>query len=555
MRALGACALLFAMIVAACDSTVTEADIQKWSNNEIGVRRLKEVVVDAKQPRGTRIRALEVLVEKRLASRVKPMIQEYHEKLQNAVQAAKREVGAQFTPPRSVDVVTADTCADKQVAGSGACATIAETLKRQDDAKVLARELVAQLEQHVQKNSAFVLNAKDTILELVKYLSPEDLDKAQRIISAWAFSDITWDTPPREVRQKIEKRMSANQIVAMGKYATQIGGILLANGFVVDQMLHFLVALRTPEAFDLVAKGLRSLEAKIGVRTTDVAALRAIGTPAGAAMLFEIYQNPTVEEELRANAYNFAVEMIELPEVKKQPAEVAAQLVKIMGGSDPDDRWSGAANLVRLLGPAAKIEDLLAAFKDDGVYQKGTDEAGKSVMDFCLDLYDMKLKATATPVLRDRLTNGNRIQKAIAILCLKALGVNDANEDLKTLTTNLDKPEDVAVDDFLGGKVTLAKLAQNALDGLAAIERIDADKAAGKLNEEQHKTKRLGAVVEYELIGEEFAKAVEDRYNEWLKEQTNPKPPDPKTPPPPGGAAPGTPPAPGTPGPGTPKPP
>lgn len=510
MRALWACAILFGFIVAACDSTVTEADLQKWSNNEIGVRRLKEVIVDGKQPRGTRIRALEVLVEKRLATRVRPMIQAIPEK---------------------------------------------------DDQRQLARELVVQLEQHVQKNSAFVLNAKDTILELVKYLSPEDLDKAQRIISAWAFSDITWESPAREVRQKIEKRMSAAQIVAMGKYATQVGGILVSHGFVVDQMLHYLVALRTPEAFDLVVKGLRALESKIGVRNTDVAALRAIGTPAGAAMLFEIYQNPTVDSELRDNAYNFAVEMLELPEVKKAPTDVVAQLTRIMGTPDADDRWSGAANLLRLLGPSAKLQEILAVFQDDGVYQKGTDETGKSVMDFCLDLYDLNLKVQALPVLRDRLNNGNRIQKAIAVVCLKALGAVEVTEELRLFTKNLDKPEDVALDDFLGGKVTLAKLAQNAIDGLAAIGRIDADKAAGKLNEEQHKTKRLGAVVEYELVGDEFAKAVEDRYQEWVKErEAPPKPPDPK-PPTNGGAAPGTPapaaaaPAPAAPAPGATKPP
>ncbi len=504
MRALGACAILFGFIVAACDSTVTEEDLQKWSNNEIGVRRLKEVVVDGKQPRGTRIRALEVLVEKRLATRVRPMIQAIPEK---------------------------------------------------DDQRQLARELVVQLEQHVQKNSAFVLNAKDTILELVKYLSPEDLDKAQRIISAWAFSDITWESPAREVRQKIEKRMSAAQIVAMGKYATQVGGILVSHGFVVDQMLHFLVALRTPEALDLVVKGLRTLESKIGVRTTDVAALRAIGTPAGAAMLFEIYQNPTVDGELRDNAYNFAVEMIDLPEVKKAPTEVAAQLTRIMGAPDADDRWSGAANLLRLLGPSAKLADILAVFQDDGVYQKGTDEAGKSVMDFCLDLYDLNLKASAMAVLRDRLNSGNRIQKAIAVLCLKTLGAVETTEELRLLTKNLDKPEDVSLDDFLGGKVTMAKLAQNAIDGLAAIQRIDADKAAGKLDEEQHRTKRLGAVVEYELVGDEFAKAVEDRYQEWLKERDAPKPPDAK-PPTNGGAAPGSPaPTATAPAPGAPKPP
>jgi hypothetical protein len=176
-------------------------------------------------------------------------------------------------------------------------------------------------------------------------------------------------------------------------------------------------------------------------------------------------------------------------------------------------------------------------------------------MDFCLDLYDLNLKANAMAVLRDRLNSGNRIQKAIAVLCLKALGAIEATEELRLLTKNLDKPEDVSLDDFLGGKVTMAKLAQNALDGLAALQRIDADKAAGKLNEEQHKTKRLGAVVEYELIGDEFAKAVEERYQEWLKErEAPPKPPDPK--PPTNGAAPGTPaPTAATPAPGAPKPP
>src|SRR5690606_23869374 len=54
---LAAALVVAALAVPACDSTVTESALMKWTNTDLGLARIKEVVADPQQPMDTRVRA------------------------------------------------------------------------------------------------------------------------------------------------------------------------------------------------------------------------------------------------------------------------------------------------------------------------------------------------------------------------------------------------------------------------------------------------------------------------------------------------------------------
>ncbi|TNF33445.1 MAG: hypothetical protein EP329_08290, partial [Deltaproteobacteria bacterium] len=465
---LTALAVLLALGGSACDSTVTESDLQKWTNNDLGLARIKEVVSNAEQPIDTRIRALEVVVEKGFPLRVRGFIDAIHDEGQRA-----------------------------------------EVVKR----------LAAQLLLHVEKRSKFQLDAKDCLMTLSRYMTPEQFEPVQKAVGAWAFSDITWDTPQSEVKDKVQTRISSGQIMDLGHYGWQAASVLIKNGFVVDKMVRYLGTAKDPVATEALLKGLRKLQASTGAQRYHIEALRSTESPAACAYLLEMYMNPEIEDEFRAGAFNVAVEMMALPSVKKDPKAVVEQLLKLIDTEQPEDRWLGATNLIHMSG-LEHLDAILASFKDDKVYKKAEEDPAKSVMDLCLDIHDLGLSAQAIATFKATLAGDNRVQKSIAIVCLKANDGYDAKPELTALAKLTgDKDKDVDVDDFLGESLTLGALAQNALDGLAQLAVVSVDAKAGKYTEEQAKTRRLLTVFELAKTGDDYAQVVEQRYQGWVAEQ------------------------------------
>lgn len=462
-----ACVALFAVNAGACDSTVTESDLQKWTNNDLGLARIKEVVLDAEQPMDTRIRALEVVVEKGFPLRVRGFIDAIHDEAQRT-----------------------------------------EVVKR----------LSAQLLLHVEKRSKFQLDAKDCLMTFDRYMDPGEFEPIQKAVAAWAFGDITDDTPQAEVKDKVQTRISSGQIMDLGRYGWPPASILIENGFVVDKMVRYLGTAKDPVATELLLKGLRKLHASSGAQRYHIEALRGTDSVAACAYLLEMYMNPELEDEFRAGAFNVAVEMMELPVVKKDPKIVVDQLLKLINTEQPEDRWLGATNLVHLSG-LTHLDAILAAFKDDNTYKKAEEDPAKSVMDLCLDIHDLGLSAKAIPTFQAALASDNRILKSIAIVCLKANGGDAAKAQLATIAQLASGKEDINIDDFLGESLTLGLLAQNAIDGLAQLATLDADAKAGKYTDEQSKTRRLLTIFELAKTGDEYRDLVGARYDAWVEEQ------------------------------------
>lgn len=463
-------ALVAALAVPACDGTVTESDLMKWTNNDLGLARIRDVVADPKQPMDTRVRALEVVVEKGFPLRIRGML---------------------------------------------------DAIDDEADRDAVTRRLADQLLKHVENRSAAQYDAKDALMSMESLLDKEVFEHVQKSVAAWAFSDLDWNSPAKEVQEKIQSRISSGQIEALDHYGWNIAGILVSNGFLVDKMASFLGKAKDPIATDLLLKGMRKLHAAVGAQGYQIEALRATESPAAAAYLLEMYLTDALDDEVRAASFNVAVEMMGLPGMKKDHKLVAEQLKKLLAGDVVADRWLGALNLVHLSG-TDNLDVIIASFKDDGKYKEGQEDPAKSTMDLCLDLYDLGFSKEANAKFQPVLQTGNRIQKAIAIVCLKANRAEGARADLKALAAKAGSADDPSIDDFLGLQLTIGKLAQNALDGLDQLDQLDKDKAAGKYDEAQANQRRLMTIFELGLTGDAYKQEVEKTYQGWVEAQKAP---------------------------------
>ncbi len=462
----------------ACNGPVTEEDLQLWTHNEIGLERMTEVVTDPKQPLETRIRGLEVVVERGQPMRVRNMLDDMSDQR------------------------------DAVVAG-------------------LLRELV----DHVDKRSEAQYDAKDALMMMLdRYLTAEQKDQVQQRVAAWTFGDITWETPQAEVQDKIGQRITSGQIADLGKYGWQGAAILVSHGFIVDRMAEYLAKGGDAQALELLLRGLELTHERIGVQLHHVELVRNMKTPAAAAYLMRLYRNDQLDGEIRAAAFNAAIEMGEDPAVKAKPAALSAELLDVMKGSNPQDRWLAAVSLVQIEGPA-KLDEVLTAFADDKIYDQAEEDPAKSALDLCLDLRKHGHAKAAAPTFAKRVADPNRIVRAISIICLKATAGAEAKPQLDELAKLVGKPEDVSVNDFLGEELTLGRLAANASQGLDLVAKAQAEHAAGQLDAIELDAKVQQIVVLLEESGDEYAANVEKYFGEWRAEyKANPDKFKPKAP-------------------------
>lgn len=462
-------AVSLVLALAACGGTPDEADLQKWSNDENGFQKLAAVVKDKEMPAETRVRALEVVVEKQQELRVRGMI---------------------------------------------------ERIADAPDRKAIAAALVDKLEKHVVSKAADQLPAKDTILMLTRYLAPEQLDRVQRSIAQWAFTDITWDTPAADLKTKLEARISASQIADLGPYGLESAAILLANGFIAEPMVRYLSGSPAPQAKGLLVKAMGLfIPAFLNVNPFYLDALRKTGDPAAAALLFKLYQDQKLDQKSRDACFSVGAMMLDQPTIKGKPESqpIIDELVKIGSAGNTEDRWLAAANILTIIGGAG-LDQVLALFKDDKSYGDDPGVTGNSILDMCFAVHDEGQPDTAKPALDKALAGGNRVQKVIAVLCAKTIPVAAEKPTLGALAA---AKNDVAIDDLLGvieadGKktpLTLGFLAKNAIEGIDLLAASNLD----QLDPDKRKARHFVIAVEYKELGEQYAKDVETRYQDSIK--------------------------------------
>ncbi len=450
----------------ACQGPVTEEDLHKWTHNDLGVQRIGEVVGDPLQPMTTRIRALEVIVEKGLSSKLRQLLDEVPDA------AGRPEV-------------------------------------------VLG--LQAELLDHLTKKDDFQHEAKDALMQLQRYVSEDDFATVRKAVGVWAFSDITWDTPEAEVKQKIERRMTSGQIIDLGPEGYQGAAVLVSYGLAVDKMLGFLADAKTPEATKLLLEAMKRLHANIGVRIHHLDALASTESPAAATYLLDIYLDDTKEADIRNSAFNAAIGMLDKPALAKESGPIVDRLFKLMEARSPADRWLGALNIIGLDG-VSRLEQVLSLLKDDVDYSATDIPARKSVLDLCLDIYDGGHADKAIPVFMKHATDANPVVAGLSIVCLKANQAQRAKPVLEAIAASVDEAVSRPMTRVFGESTTLASLARNAAEGLAMMAAVDADAAAGRLDAVRARNKKLIITFAVDESGDAYTAIVNERYEAFAKE-------------------------------------
>ncbi|MEZ4269261.1 MAG: HEAT repeat domain-containing protein [Myxococcota bacterium] len=459
-------AVLYAAGVMACQGPVTEEDLHKWTHNDLGIQRIGEVVSDPLQPVPTRIRALEVIVEKGLSSKLRLLLDEVPES------AGRAEV----------------------VAG-----------------------LQAELLDHLVKKDDAQYESKDALMQLQRYVSVEQFAVVQKAVADWAFADVQWDTPEGEVKQRVERRMTSGQIADLGPEGWRGAAVLVSYGLAVDRMLTYLTDAKDPEATKLLLEAMKRLHSNIGVRIHHLEALARTESPAAATYLLDIYLDDTKEADIRNSAFNAAIGMLEAPALAKDSAGIVERLLKLMEAKQPGDRWLGALNIIRLDG-VGRLEDVLKLLKDDVDYSTTDIPARKSVMDLCLDVYDGGHAERAVPIFMKHATDSNPVVAAVSIVCLKANQAQRAKPVLEAIVGSADEAVTRPLTRFLGESMTLAGLARNAAEGLTMMSEVDAAAAAGKLDAVRARNKKLIITFAVDETGEAYTAVVAERYDAFDKE-------------------------------------
>jgi len=479
------------MWIPACQGPATEDDLQLWTRNDRGLERLRQVIEDPNEPIDTKVRALEIVVEKGLPRRARPMIE-------SATGDLRKQLVARYK------------------------VVLIKILEDPSKAKIAAY-------------------AKDTLLMMHRYMSKEEFVEIQQKVAKWAFTDITWKSTSEDVK-KIGERISTGQITDLGKYALEGSAIVMSHGFKVDKMIEFLMKppkkggkKPLPEAEKHLLRAMKLLHQRIGAQKHHLDALAKIPGPDTAVYLYSLYLNPNIDEQLKNSAFNYADRMLSEKSVKESQAVVDSIFGLFTKSSDPDDRWTATNYLIKLHG-TKHLEKALTFFKDDKQYNKGESDADRQTLDLCLDLYDRGHAIAARPIFRKlaAATNKNRITRALSLVCLKAhrdfsaipmLETMLAKEwDPKPAKKGEEPPSGPDLDDYLGEKITMKGLVTNVIEGLKMLQSIKAEFDAKKLNDVEYEFKQRGVIFPLEVVGEEFTKRVTEDWANWqVQYKKNPK--------------------------------
>jgi hypothetical protein len=523
--------LIVWMLFAACGGPVTEEDLQRWSNNDKGLERITELVSDPKEPVDTRIRALEVVVEKGFVQRLVAMLDGLQE--------------------------------DREEIMSG-------LIKRMKD-RLLAASADADPER-------IELDAKDALLLLTRYVEPAKVDKIQEVIATWAFNGITDELTEEQVEDKIARRLSGGQIKNLGRHAYAGSAILIANKIEVDQMLELLSRAddkRKSYAAQLAVKGLKKLHKQLPVQVHHIVALGKLPSEEAAKYLLQVYRGQHDDEKITAYAFNGMDEMV-CPRAcgereHKKDAESCAECCakqnttkSVYDRRDCQCQWDGKsteykaclthenikntadnlgadligamkapANPRDVMGIAAwrlqllGVESLAESFKTFKDSPDAYEEEFASWMGgFCDLVYRDNFSTKATPVFVEHLEDPNWAVRAMSIICLKSARSHGSASKLRMMAKKLMKKDydlvhdgkykemvdkalkalkknkklkkeallpvgtsDVSLvgimpEDSFKAPMSIGKLALNAVVGLRLLKSYEADYAAKKLDKE-----------------------------------------------------------------------
>ncbi len=455
MRWLAFSLLVGVVVFSGCKSTVEEEDLQRWTNNSEGLNRIEELMMDpAKAGPEVRLRALEIMTEKGLA----------------------------FEIPRM--------------------------LRRAQDGKELAAKLADKTLPALKGEGEAPIRARDSLLMLVAHLPEERADALRKAVADWAFEGLKIDTPKDTIKAQIEARIRVVQIKKLGNHGVMGAGLLVRHGFALTEVANYLTRLKSDEARETLARALLALheDPKIDWTLDQVTMMRDAKAGFAFAKMMALYQDPDRDEDVQAMAFNAALagagSALKDPKYKAGALEA---LKKSLKADDVDDRCIAMNVLTEHLGDQG-VTLSLPALDDKVNLTDGSDDPAKSMVDYCGDVVAKHAPKSKSKVLA-LLDSGTLQQKALAVACAKTWRSKVLLEKLRALTADKKSPPLPMV---FADVPNMAALAQNAIDGMALMDEIDALEKAKKYDKKEADLRRFYATVLLGATGEVLRKQIDE---------------------------------------------
>jgi hypothetical protein len=425
---LGLFALLTALVagLGGCKGEITDDDLDLWANSTVGWEKIAEVVEDAGVPVAIKVKALTRLVINGNVSKV-------------------------------ADILYRTAFKDEIAAG-------------------LKTSMLEGFTKATSEEEKYLL--KDGLLVVSEIVKPEERGPLQKMVAEWAFQGLTEADDTEKIRKQIERRVTLDQVPALGPYGIDGAALLLTRGFGVDKMFKYLKETGKPEVLEKALEAFKKLHKtpNIQISPSHLQMISEIATLSAIEYLFDIYYGETVEETVREDALALAINMFDKPEVQAFKDKLVPILKRVMQQKHPENRRL-AGHYAMKLGGAIEFKLVFDGFVDDRVMTEDSIEMQPFFRDFCLDdILTLPKEVWESTVKEYAQRSPNRFLRTFSLVCLK-MTADTGYLDLFRGVGD-DKTE---IPDLIGPGMTIGRLANNAITTLDRIGKIRADVAAGAL--------------------------------------------------------------------------
>jgi len=190
------------MVAAIGCGPITEEDLQKWSQNEEGLKRITEVMQDEGVPEHVKVDAVVILVENGWSTRIRGILSKYSD-------------------PQKL-------------------------------ASLVSEKLIASIQEGDEEKQQ---TARDGLFQLMGTVDEEHREATQKAITDWAFAGVTADKSREEIWEIVSPRMALAQVRDLGEHVVPYAFIMIekrveSESWNILSWIDFIFAFENPDEED-----------------------------------------------------------------------------------------------------------------------------------------------------------------------------------------------------------------------------------------------------------------------------------------------------------------
>lgn len=448
--------VLILLLFAGCSNEITDQDLELWTKNEEGLKKMREVVADSEVSQETRIRAMLFMVDAGKGYNLRDLLD--------------------------------------------------QAIERDEVVPSLRKELL----KRIKDGGPVAWSAKQGIFTLLPYIEdPETRDNLLKELAEWAFDGLDDESSTNQIQKQIEHRITVGEITRLGKHGTRGAALLISRAFdVVPQLFQFMISFNDPAVDNQLLQALEKYEKNVSLIPWEkhLERIYQIGSVNALKHLFKIQETlGTNDQDIAEEAGNRAFELLDEDSIKALGDEVIPLLLRKLETKNPDHRWY-LAEWILLRSQEKHLQAVLDAFKDDKVYANGRIDPHMSLLDFC-NRAVLPIQDKAAKPIHGLVYTGNRIQQAVGLTCLKIFG----SHNIDSRTAKKLRASKTDLSDFLGEGLELGPLTRNTLDSIDLIQQWEkrVDKEENGLSRNEFESRRYLARTIVDKVGEELKTTIE----------------------------------------------